>query len=181
MIYEEFSKLVGVLNSAFRQKDYVMIKDKAQAMIWYEILSDLDYDVARRAVMNLIAKSKFAPSIAEIRQEYALITNPQQMGEGEAWDMVREGIRNGIYGATEEFEKFPDTVKRAVGSPASLSDWAMMSSADVETVVQGLFKKAYRVECEKENKDAVLGAIGTRAGEMQRLTETVAKLLEGGE
>lgn len=181
MSKEEFNNIIMLLNATYRTKDGAIIQDKRQAEVWYRFLSDLEYSIAQQAVVNLVAKMPFVPTIADIRNEYAGLTSSADLGDAEAWAMVREGIRNGIYGATEEFNKFPEVVQKAVGNPMSLSEWAMMSSSDVETVVQSQFLRAYRAAVAERKNDRVLGAIGARKGSMVELAEKVAKRLESND
>lgn len=176
MTYDEFSKIAKVMNAAYASND-VMFTSAKQIEVWHRMLSDLDCEVVEKAVLNLIAKSEKKPTIAAIRREYFDLVMPEDMNEQQAWDMVRDGIRNGTYGAVEEFEKFPDVIKKAVGSPMSLTEWAALESSQVETVIQSLFKRSYRAAIEQQNKAKVLGAIGTKAGAMAALTENVAKRL----
>lgn len=176
---EEFNNIVMVLNATYSTKNYTMISSKEQALVWYTMLSDLDYTIARQAVVNLIARSPYQPTVADIRNEYASLTNRAELGEAEAWTMVRDGIRNGTYGATEEFSKFPAAIQRAVGSPMSLSEWAMLSSSEVETVVQSQFLRAYRAACAEQKTENALGAIGAKKGSMVELAEQIAKRLDG--
>ena len=171
----EFNSIVMVLNNAYKSRNNgLMIESKEQANVWYSFLRDLDGEIAKKAIVNLVARMPWQPTIADIRNEYAALTNKMSVGEAEAWAMVRDGIRNGTYGATEEFAKFPDAIKRAVGNPMSLSEWAMMSSDDVETVIQSQFLRASRAALAEEKTERTIGQIGTRHGSMVEIAEHVA-------
>lgn len=174
----EFSKIVLILNAAYRNNGKPMIEDKMQADVWYEMLKDLDYAVAEKAVKNMIARSPYQPTIADVRKEYARLVTAPAMGEGEAWGLVREAIRNGTYGATEEFAKLPPVLQKAVGNPMSLTEWASLSSKEVETVVYSNFMKALRGVQEREKDSAVVGAIGAKDGEYVGIAEKVLNMLE---
>lgn len=174
----EFSKIVLVLNAAYRNNGKPMIEDKMQADVWYEMLKDLDYNVAEKAVKNMIARSPYQPTIADVRKEYARLVSAPAIGEGEAWAMVRDAIRNGTYGATEEFEKLPPALQKAVGNPMSLTEWASLTSKEVETVVQSNFLKALRAVQERDKEAAVVGAIGAKDGEYVGIAADVVKMLE---
>lgn len=178
MTREEFKKIVGVLNAAYSERGYTFISGKEQAEAWYEMLSDLDYTVCKKAVTNIITTSDRAPRIATIRNAYFELISIAGMSEGEAWAMVRDGIRNGTYGAAEEFAKFPPEIQRAVGDPMALSEWAMLSSDEVETVIHSQFLRSYREEKEVEKKNTTIGRIGAKRGSMAELAEKVAKMLE---
>lgn len=176
MVEDEFNKIVMVLNTAY-PRGGPLIKDKEQATVWFEFLKDLDYKICKQAVSNYVLRNPFPPAVADIRKEYAELANEPMLGEAEAWAMVRDGIKNGTYGATEEFSKFPPEVQRAVGNPMSLSEWAMLSPKEVETVVQSQFLNAYRVETNITKNDRQMGLIGARRGAMAQLAATVAERL----
>lgn len=177
MELEEFSNVAKVLNAAYAGNE-PMFKSSQQMQIWHSMLQDLPYEVVQAAVKNIIARSHFRPAISDIREECANITSPPVMSEQEAWAIVRPAIRNGIYGSKEEFSKFPDVIKEAVADPGSLSEWAQLPSNEVDTVIQSLFKRNYKTVVERKKNEAVIGAIGVKAGAMQRLAENVAKRLE---
>ena len=177
MTFDEFAVIAKVMNAAYASGD-VMFTSAKQVEVWHSMLEDLDCEVAKKAVLNLIARSEKKPTIAAIRKEYFELVAPDTLNEQAAWDMVRDGIRNGTYGAVDEFNKFPEVIQRAVGSPMSLTEWAALESSEVETVVQSLFKRAYRAEVERQSRSRVLGAIGTQAGSMVQLVENVTNRLE---
>lgn len=66
------------------------------------------------------------------------------MTEADAWNLVAAAVRNGIYGAKEEFEKLPPILRRIVGSPATLREWAAMDSETLHSVVSSNFQRSYR-------------------------------------
>ena len=70
----------------------------------------------------------------------------------EAWALVRKAIRNGYYGAEEEFEKLPTACQRAIGSPSNLRELAQLDIDQVETVEQSHFIKAYNTQTERERE-----------------------------
>ena len=71
-----------------------------------------------------------------------------------AWGLVSTALRNGNYGAEQEFEKLPSTVKKAVGSPDNLRHWAQSDSKSIETVIQSNFIRTYEAEKKKKNEAA---------------------------
>lgn len=181
MTLEEFKDVARLINAMYGNGEKVIFDTVAKVTAWYSCLQDLEYPAVCAAVKNFAMTNKFAPSIAEIRKECTEIINKPMLGEQEAWEMVRDGIRNGIYGAQEEFDKFPPEVQAAVVTPWALSEWAMLASTEIDTVIQSQFKRSYRSTIERRSKEQVLGAIGTQAGAMASITENVVKRLEGGE
>ena len=69
-----------------------------------------------------------------------------------AWGLVSKALRNGTYGAVEEFNKLPPLVKQAVGMPDNLKNWAASDYQTIETVIQSNFLRTYEtvVKCANE-------------------------------
>lgn len=177
MTLDEFKDVARLINAMYGTGEKVIFDTVAKVTAWYSCLSDLEYSAVAAAVKNHAMRCKFAPSIAEIREECVNITTAPLLDEHEAWLMVRDAIRNGIYGSDEEFHKFPDEVKAAVVSPATLSDWAYLNSSEIDTVIQSQFKRQYRACIDRIHKETVLGAIGTKQGAMAGIAENVAARL----
>ena len=78
------------------------------------------------------------------------------MTEYEAWNTVKKAIGNGYYGCVEEFGKLPEILRRLVGSPNQLRDWATMESEALNTVVASNFMRSYRVRAEREREYLLL-------------------------
>ena len=89
---------------------------------WYAIIGDCDYKPMEKALQAYITTdtSGFAPSIGQLLDKLHIIQNPQELNEMEAWSLVSKALRNGYYGAVEEFNKLPPLVQKAVGSPDNL-------------------------------------------------------------
>ena len=69
MTKEEFSILVKRMRIVYR-KDESFIKDREAFDLWYELLSDLRFDVCRMAVDDYIKEERITPTIADIRCRY---------------------------------------------------------------------------------------------------------------
>jgi hypothetical protein len=70
----------------------------------------------------------------------------------QAWALVSKALKNGTYGAQEEFDKLPPTVQKAVGSPSQLRNWAVTDEESIENVIQSNFMRTYRVICQREKE-----------------------------
>ena len=121
--------------------------------IWNEMLSEYTYQQVSAALTAYITsdKSGFAPGIGQIISKVNMLTKPQELNEMEAWALVSKALRNGNYGAVEEFEKLPETVREAVGSPDNLRNWATSDYETIETVIQSNFIKTYRSVVERRS------------------------------
>lgn len=120
---------------------------------WHMFFEDIPAELVVKAfkIFCMSDTSGFAPTPAQL---IAIIqeTEKEQIGELEAWSMVRKATRNGIYHAEEEYEKLPEVVKVAVGSPENIREWAMKDSAEVETVIMSQFLRSLRVAEQRMNK-----------------------------
>nr|DAL12552.1 MAG TPA_asm: replisome organizer [Bacteriophage sp.] len=134
---------------------------------WYMMLSEYSYQQAETALRMYIAsdESGFAPSIGQLIAKMKIADTPQQLNEMEAWSLVSKAIRNGYYGAVEEFLKLPPLVQRAVGTADNLRNWSQTDLDSIETVVQSNFLRAYRVEAQ-------------RAAEISKMPSDVKTMIE---
>lgn len=148
MTFKEFGKLADAIKTYF-PRDNMLPTDTAMEL-WYDMLKDMDYQSACIGLKNHVATSKFAPTIADIRNG-AVISHPQELNEMEAWSIVSKSIRNSGYNSVEEFSKLPPLVQKAVGLPSQLRTWALDENYN-EEVVSSNFIKCYRNELAKQRE-----------------------------
>lgn len=122
------------------------------------ILSDYSYKDVSVALKAYILSdvSGFAPSIGQLVSKIGMIRNKKELNEMEAWALVSNALRNGTYGSVEEFEKLPEIVQKAVGSPENLRNWAQTDVGSVENVIQSNFIKTYRAELSRKSNISIL-------------------------
>ena len=98
MTKEQFVKGITFLTIAYN-KEFT----EEQISVWYEFFKETDYDAFRQAVKRIIPQKQFMPSIAELKQEIALISNPiLQLNADQEWDEVIKAVRK--YGSYREQE-----------------------------------------------------------------------------
>lgn len=119
--------------------------------VWEKLLHGYDdAQVAKALEGYILSDTKgFAPSIGQIVD--IMTQKPDEMSELEAWTLVQKAVRNGNYGAEEEFMALPPEIQLAVGSPGQIREWALMES-DSMGVAQSNFLRSYRTVCERERK-----------------------------
>ena len=126
---------------------------------WFEILEDQDPKFIFAALKNYSRTNAtdFAPSVGQLIQGAYDIQNGSNnnLTPGEAWSMVYKALCRATYYAEDEFNKFPEEVKKAVGSPSQLRAWAQDSSFN-EGVASSNFRKAYSSVCERKKYDALM-------------------------
>lgn len=133
--------------------------DKKKAMaLWAEMFRDDDVAIVAAAVKSLIETDEkgFPPHIGSVKAKIRLITGSDEMTELEAWNLVSKAIRNSGYEAKEEFDKLPANIRRLVGSPNQLREWAMMDADTVQSVIGSNFQRSYKVVAQREKEIAKL-------------------------
>lgn len=143
MTIKEFGKLAAAIKTYYPKEN--MLPSNEAMELWYDALKDLDYKYAEQGLRKYVMSNKFPPSIADIRECSLDFERPQELNEMEAWSLVSKALRNGYYGAEEEFAKLPPIVQKAVGQPSQLRTWATDEEYD-EAVVSSNFMRSYRVE-----------------------------------
>ena len=156
MNYEETLAIMGVLKAAYPQYYRDMKRGDAESVVslWAEMFKDEPVNVVAVAVKAYIASDTkgYPPHIGAIKDEIVKIKAPKSMTEQEAWMLVKNATRNGLYGSAEEFEKLPPICKKLVGSPSQLREWATMDSDTLNSVVASNFQRSYKV-MEKREKE----------------------------
>ena len=165
MQVEDARKIIAVMMVSYPNFKPVDVNFMAQE--WANMLSEYTYqqvDVALRYYITT-DKSGFAPSIGKIVEKIKSVSEPKELNEIEAWTLVSKALRNGYYGAEEEFAKLPPIVQKAVGSPEQIRLWARTDDKSIETVISSNFMRTYKAEVK-------------RAEEYARLPEEVKALMQ---
>ena len=128
--------------------------------LWADMFAHDEVALVAAAVKSVIESDEkgFPPTIGQVKAKLRLLTAKPEMTEAEAWGLVARAIRNGLYGAEEEFEKFPPVVQRIVGSANTLREWARMDTETVHSVVSSNFQRSYRAISAREREINALPA-----------------------
>lgn len=134
---------------------------------WYIMLAEYPEELVLQALRACIATntSGFAPDVGQIMSKIQTISQPQELDGMAAWGLVSKALRNGTYGAVEEFNKLPPLVRQAVGMPDSLKNWATSDYQTIETVIQSNFLRTYET-------------VVKRANEINRMPDNIKSLIE---
>lgn len=122
--------------------------------VWNMILEAYSYNQVSIALKAYATSdiSGFAPSIGQLIGKIQTISQPQELDGMTAWGLVSKALRNGTYGAVEEFNKLPPLVKQAVGMPDNLKNWATSDYQTIETVIQSNFLRTYETVVKRVNE-----------------------------
>lgn len=156
MTRQEAIAIMAMLKTAYPSfyKDLSKEELNAAVNLWATMFSDDPAYIVTEAVKSLICTLKYPPTIADVKEKIAMITQPPTMTEMEAWDMVKSAIS--YYYAAEKFERLPPMLKRIVGSPNQLREWALMDVETVNSVIQSNFMRSYRAKMKQEKEYAML-------------------------
>lgn len=165
MTEKEVRQLLAMTQAVY--PNYNPPSREAAVNAWLMCLSEYDNNVVTAAFKAYITTdtSGFAPGIGQLLDKVHLIQDPQELNEMEAWSLVSKALRNGYYGAVEEFNKLPPLVQKAVGSPDNLRNWALTDSKSIENVVQSNFMRTYRT-------------VVNQAKEYQKMPKDIKALIE---
>ena len=135
--------------------------------VWNMMLEDYSYEQVSVALKAYVHSdiSGFAPSIGQLIGKVQTISQPQELDGMAAWGLVSKALRNGTYGAVEEFDKLPPLVRQAVGMPDNLKNWATADYQTIETVIQSNFLRTYET-------------VVKRANEINRMPDDIKALIE---
>lgn len=134
---------------------------------WHIMLAEYPEELVLQALRACIATntSGFAPDVGQIMSKIQTISQPQELDGMAAWGLVSKALRNGTYGAVEEFNKLPPLVKQAVGMPDNLKNWATSDYQTIETVIQSNFLRTYET-------------VVKRVNEINRMPDNIKSLIE---
>lgn len=169
MTEKEVRQLLAMTQAVY--PNYNPPSREAAVNAWLMCLSEYDNNVVTAAFKAYMTTdtSGFAPSIGQLLDKVHLIQDPQELNEMEAWSLVSKALRNGYYGAVEEFDKLPPLVQKAVGSPDNLRNWSQTDVKAIETVIQSNFMRSYAAIVKREYE------IKKMPADVQTLIENVNK------
>jgi len=156
MTRQEALAIMAMLKTAYPSfyKDLSKEELNAAVNLWATMFSEESIQVVTEAIKALMCTLKYPPTIADVKEKIAMITQPPIMTEMEAWDMVRRAIS--YYHANEAFANLPPILQKIVGSPNQLREWALMNVETVNSVIQSNFMRSYKAKVAQEKEYAML-------------------------
>ena len=154
MTPKEVSKLMTLAIANFPN---MQEKDMDPTLVlWREMLSDMPFEVAKAALIKVLATAKFWPTIAEIREAALDVTGQKGLTPAEAWALVEQADEKyGYYRADEAMKSLPPVVQQTV---RAMGGFSSISSSENPGVTRGQFMKMYEQFATREKEMAVLPA-----------------------
>lgn len=165
MTREETVKIIRIMCDCY--PNYKPSNLSETVDVWNMMLEEYSYNQVSIALKAYVTSdtSGFAPSVGEIVAKIQLVSQLQELDGMAAWGLVSKALRNGTYGAVEEFNKLPPLVRQAVGMPDNLKNWATSDYQTIETVIQSNFLRTYET-------------VVKRANEINRMPDNIKSLIE---
>lgn len=91
MNYDEFKVLVKGMKAVYTQPTF--LPDRDAVNVWYKLLQDIDYNIANAAIQKYMLTQKFPPTIADIREMAATVSNGDKPLWSDGWEQVLNNLR----------------------------------------------------------------------------------------
>lgn len=150
MTHKNVAALLLMMDTAYNAKK----ADEGKIDLFYNMLKDLNFHPAKKAVEQLIATNEHYPKIAEIRRVYAELVHGKKRTGAEAWEILINNIN--MYSTSAVYERFkqdyPDVYKLAKGV-----GFRELLSGN-ESFTRAAFEKAYNTFADELQKENMLPA-----------------------
>lgn len=149
MAPSEVAKLLAVIAAAYPGFEV----DDIRLRVWTQMLSDLDYSVANIAVNRHIATSRFAPTIAEIREQAVIASGLEELTAAEAWGELMHAVR--LYGYYHELEGMASLSLETRRVVAQIT-WREINMCENLDVLRGQFLRMYQAVHDRVKRETQL-------------------------
>ncbi|MUT66036.1 replicative helicase loader/inhibitor [Paenibacillus sp. NEAU-GSW1] len=149
---EDIIRLVRILSANYRKWPEEGKEDDVISL-WDMMLSDLSLDVAKKAVQYHLSRSVYPPTVADIREAAAKVSNPRTLDWIEAWEKIGTAIRRfGFYREKEALESMPDEVARM----AKQFTWRELCLNENIDTLRAQFRMAWETQTKRNNEQRIL-------------------------
>lgn len=175
MTTQEFATISAAIRAAWPSAN--IMPDRQSKEVWWTMLSDLDYKPCLMALKEHMSTCKFPPSIAELREKTAGMTQVPVRDWGEAWEDVMRAIRfKGMYREQEALEQLDEITKKCVNRIG----FQNLCLSENITADRANFRMIYEQEQKQQNTFRQLPpALQEQKRKLQQLTAETVKRLEG--
>lgn len=175
MTTQEFATISAAIRAAWPSAN--IMPDRQSKEVWWTMLADLDYKPCLMALKEHMSTCKFPPSIAELREKTAGMTQAPVRDWGEAWEDVKRAIRfKGMYREQEALEQLDEITQKCVRRLGFQS----LCTSENETADRANFRMIYEQEQRSQMTFRQLPpALQEQKRKLQQLTAETVKRLEG--
>jgi hypothetical protein len=150
----EASQVVEAIGSIY--PNYHPMNLELAVSAWEGIFGDVPYSVVMGALYSYAKNNnEFPPTPGQLNEIIIQAIDKDAISESEAWNMVLVAIRNGAYGAEEEFNKLPEDVQKAIGSPHYLHELALSDNVNYGVESSNFYKNLRIVRERQKNVEHI--------------------------
>lgn len=164
---QEIIRLLSIATANFpamQEKDM-----RPTAVLWEKALADIPYDVAEKALLKVLSTSKFFPTVAEIREAAAELTQPRVLDAMEAWELIVQAIRKyGYYDEAGAMASLPADVR----AMAKRFGWRELCLNENPDTLRAQFRMAWEAQSKRIREYKVL------PNEIREVIEGVAEKMK---
>lgn len=138
---EEFGKIATMLLSFFPNIK-LDTDNSVQMDLWYGMMKDLNFNIAKLAITKMVTDEPYAPSnmIGAIRKYYAEISGSTPVADTDGYGLVQKAIRCYGYARTEEaLASLPQNVRESV---MACGGWLQICTSEEPETMRAQFNRA---------------------------------------
>lgn len=161
MTREETTGMLTLLKTAYPGFYAKKSKDELNLILnlWSEMFETDNAVLVRLALKELISShAGYPPDIATVKEKIRTLTDAVS-GEPtneELWLSLKTAAANGASDTLNQFNALPPVVKRYLGSPGTLREYALMNADTFNSVIHGQFLKSISIIRERERCEKMI-------------------------
>ncbi len=171
MTQQELLKALKYLGTAYN-KEFT----QEQASVWFDLFKDDDPKLFIMAIKRIVSKNKYIPSISEIKQEMAIISQPSlQLDPDEEWEKVLIALRKyGYYKPREALETLTPLTRHIV----RVIGWGRLCSSESIQWERKEFIELFKNKKDNAEEVAMLSEPTMTLAELTRKSQEYLQLEE---
>lgn len=137
---------------------------------WEGVFADIPLNVVMGALYSYARQSKeFPPTPGQLYEIiHQAIHDGDEADYAEAWNMVILAIRNGAYGADEEFAKLPEDVQEAIGGSHYLHELALSEDVNWGVESSNFYRNLRTVRERKKNTSNLPNSVKAQIAQLKK-------------
>ena len=171
---KEFGVFASALRTYYPRE--TILPNQPAMELWYRELADIPAQVAEMSLRKWVATNKWSPSIADIRETAATITNGEPLTWGESWELALQAVRKfGSYRPGEAMASLDPLTRRCV---KNIGYMQLCMSENIATD-RANYRMIFETMAQREQMEKQLALPLQEAISMARLSETDKRLKIG--
>lgn len=148
---KEFALFAAAVRTYYPKEN--ILPNEQALELWFKQLQDIPYQVAEVTLNKWVATNKWSPTIADIREQAAGITQGSIKDWGEAWEDVLRAIQTyGSWHIKEALESLDPTTRQVVNR-LGFKNLCMSEEPQVD---RANFRMMYERQQQRDKEDAQL-------------------------